>query len=84
MYIQSGELKIIPAWSKCKCCDDFLCNIHGVHAHECECPDIEEWDRIGIDPYSPCIIDLTSVKNKKFSIGTIPYLVIGIIKPDNA
>lgn len=38
-----------PAWVKCECCDEFICSIHSTHAHECECPPIEDW---GVDPYS--------------------------------
>lgn len=37
------------AWIPCECCENFLCTIHGTHAHDCECPPIDEWD---IDPYS--------------------------------
>ena len=31
-------------WTPCDCCGDYLCNIHQVHAHECDCPVIDEWD----------------------------------------
>ena len=40
---------LLSAWARCQCCDDFWCNIHQMHAHDCECPPIDEWDR---DPYS--------------------------------
>jgi len=43
----------VPAalcWAPCDCCDEFVCNIHGVHAFECECPPIDEWGQI--DPYT--------------------------------
>ncbi len=39
-----------PAWVPCDCCDDFLCRIHGCHAHDCDCPAVEEWG--DVDPYS--------------------------------
>ena len=39
-----------PAWIKCPCCDAYLCTIHDMHAHDCSCPPIEEWDE---DPYKP-------------------------------
>ena len=37
-------------WEQCPCCDNFLCNIHHMHAHGCDCPPAHEWTR---DPYSP-------------------------------
>jgi DNA (cytosine-5)-methyltransferase 1 len=40
-----------PAWEPCECCDDWWCNIHGMHTGECPCPEIDEWDS---DPYSVC------------------------------
>lgn len=39
----------LPAWVPCPCCEDFLCTIHQMHAHDCECPGIEEWET---DPYT--------------------------------
>jgi hypothetical protein len=38
-----------PAWVACPCCEDYLCTIHGMHAHECPCPEVSEWEA---DPYS--------------------------------
>ncbi len=32
-----------PAWTRCPCCENFWCNIHQMHAHDCPCPPIEEW-----------------------------------------
>lgn len=43
-------MSISPAWIPCDCCDNYICTIHGMHAHECECPPIDEWG--DIDPYS--------------------------------
>lgn len=41
-----------PIWEKCPCCDNFLCTIHGGHAHDCECPGLEVFDgELGINPY---------------------------------
>lgn len=31
------------AWTPCPCCENFLCLIHGGHAHDCPCPPLEEW-----------------------------------------
>lgn len=39
-----------PAWQECPDCEDFYCNIHRKHTHECACPEIDEWDT---DPYAP-------------------------------
>jgi hypothetical protein len=44
-----------PAWVACEC-GDFVCSEHSstrrvLHAHDCHCPPIEEWGRIGLDPY---------------------------------
>jgi hypothetical protein len=39
-----------PAWEKCPCCENYLCTIHGEHAHDCRCPPIEEWSE---SPYEP-------------------------------
>lgn len=38
------------AWIECDMCEDYLCQIHGEHVADCECPPIEDWD--GMDPYS--------------------------------
>lgn len=37
------------AWIPCQCCDDWWCNIHGMHTAECSCPEIDEWKT---DPYA--------------------------------
>jgi len=37
------------AWMPCPCCDDWWCNIHGMHTGECPCPEIDEWET---DPYA--------------------------------
>ena len=36
-------------WKICHCCSDYWCIKHQRHAHECECPPIEEWTA---SPYS--------------------------------
>ena len=38
-----------PAWVRCPCCENYWCNQHEKHAHECDCPPIEQWET---DPYS--------------------------------
>jgi DNA (cytosine-5)-methyltransferase 1 len=47
---------LVPAWVQCECCDDYICQVHGVHAFECECAAVEEWVDHGITPYEPCLL----------------------------
>lgn len=46
---QMAEFLERPAWIPCDCCENFICTIHWIHAHDCECPPIDEWMT---DPYS--------------------------------
>jgi len=39
----------LPPWVPCNYCQDYQCTIHKMHAHDCECPPIEEWTT---DPYA--------------------------------
>lgn len=39
----------IPPWIQCPCCDEKWCTLHQIHAFECECQPIEEWENQ--DPY---------------------------------
>lgn len=40
----------VPAWLLCPDeCGEYYCTIHHMHACDCECPPIDEWE---IDPYS--------------------------------
>jgi hypothetical protein len=41
-----------PAWVECEDCENPWCTIHDMHAHDCDCPAIEDWDENGVDPYS--------------------------------
>lgn len=48
---------LVPAWQKCECCDDYVCNIHvGQHAHDCSCPGIDEWAEECLFPYEPLVL----------------------------
>ena len=29
-------------WMRCRCCDDFWCALHAMHAHDCSCPAVDE------------------------------------------
>ena len=48
-----------PAWVPCDCCENYLCNIHGSHAHDCECPAIDDWPA-DVDPYTTPIKESTT------------------------
>lgn len=41
----------VACWTKCECCDDYICNIHGTHAYDCDCEAIEWWMENGMNPY---------------------------------
>ena len=47
---------LVPLWQQCPCCEDFWCNLHHMHAYDCDCPGIEEYGDIGIDPYDNCLL----------------------------
>ena len=34
---------LFPCWVPCGECENYWCERHGAHAHDCECPGIEEW-----------------------------------------
>ncbi len=40
-------MKNEPCWRQCTC-GNFWCETHHKHAHDCECPPIDEWQ---VDPY---------------------------------
>ena len=42
----------LPAWVPCPECGNFLCTYHGGHAHDCDCPALEDWlEDWGTSPY---------------------------------
>jgi hypothetical protein len=48
----TNKLTKPAAWIPCPDCDDYWCTIHGKHAYDCECPDIDIWvEKKGILPY---------------------------------
>ena len=60
-----------PIWERCGCCDEFVCNLHGCHTNEFECPEIDEWTARGIDPYSDACGDgLEGIKPAGAAEGT--------------
>lgn len=71
-----------PAWVPCpNQCGDFFCTVHGKHVFECGCLPVEDWERVGIDPYTQGgkplsewgIPELSDVK-KAFASETAPGL----------
>jgi hypothetical protein len=40
-----------PIWIECENCDEYWCNIHEMHAFECDCPPLEVWAEWDINPY---------------------------------
>lgn len=47
---------MVPAWVKCDCCEDYICQAHGEHAHDCTCSSIEQWADADASPYEPCLL----------------------------
>ena len=37
-----SETKQEPIWVECEWCEEYWCNLHEMHAFECECPPIDE------------------------------------------
>lgn len=49
MKLLPRSAKLLPAWIPCAWgCGDYWCLVHKMHAHDCDCPPIEEWE---VDPY---------------------------------
>lgn len=38
-------------WVKCIDCDEFWCNVHRTHVHDCACPNVEQFLEWNLDPY---------------------------------
>lgn len=47
-----GKVEVVPAWARCPWCADYVCTLHQEHVADCECPGIEGWMELGIDPYT--------------------------------
>lgn len=47
---------LVPIWEKCNYCDEFICNLHGCHDFECDCPDTDEYTNANIWPYDPLVL----------------------------
>ena len=44
---------MVPVWQRCDCCEDYWCNLHHMHAYDCDCPPVEEFERY---PYEPGLL----------------------------
>jgi len=44
---------MVPIWQRCQCCEDYWCNIHHMHAYDCDCPPIEDFE---VYPYEPGLL----------------------------
>lgn len=51
------------AWIPCPYCEDYWCIIHEKHAFECDCPDLEECEAQGWNPYLQLPPDFIKVEN---------------------
>jgi hypothetical protein len=38
-------------WERCDCCQDYICNLHEMHAHDCECPPVDDWKESPYDTF---------------------------------
>jgi hypothetical protein len=43
--------KWVPSWIECPDCDELFCVQHQEHAHDCDCPSIDEWAEHDVWPY---------------------------------
>lgn len=50
--IKNCSTQAQAAWVPCIDCDEYFCTIHEMHAHECDCPPVDEWPA-GSSPYEP-------------------------------
>ena len=46
-----SDLDNRPCWEPCEFCDDYICNVHEEHAHDCDCKDMEWWAEMDLYPY---------------------------------
>ena len=44
-----------PCWTPCDMCEDYICNIHEMHAHDCVCKPIEWWYDRDMAPYTTTV-----------------------------
>ena len=51
MNDSAGMRLVEGCWIPCPDCDDYWCTEHGKHAYDCECPAIDVWAELGMDPY---------------------------------
>ena len=39
-----AKLHRAAPWSPCPHCENYWCEIHQMHVHDCPCPPVEEWE----------------------------------------
>ena len=44
-----------PCWTPCDMCEDYICNIHEMHAYDCLCEPVEWWYENDMDPYTTTV-----------------------------
>ncbi len=73
--LERQATKLVPTWVRCQCCENYWCNLHWMHAHDCPCPPIEEW---GISPYRHLVTGTTSTSF------TAPTEKRGVLNPEHS
>jgi hypothetical protein len=66
-FDEEPELTVVmrPMWEKCDC-EDYWCHLHGMHAHECCCPDVDTFIAdLGDMPYD-IMVPVVYEKNDPF------------------
>lgn len=44
-----------PCWEPCEHCEEYICNIHNDHVHDCECQPLDWWEERGMYPYETTV-----------------------------
>jgi site-specific DNA-cytosine methylase len=47
---------LTPIWSKCELCENYWCNIHGMHVADCDCPPVEDFTECSTYPYDASLL----------------------------
>jgi DNA (cytosine-5)-methyltransferase 1 len=51
----------VPVWVACDGgCEDFVCQLHLKHVHDCECPALDAWSEHDLSPYLPSLLRFIS------------------------
>jgi hypothetical protein len=44
-----------PCWEPCEHCEEYICNIHNDHVHDCECQPLDWWEERNMYPYETTV-----------------------------